>query len=210
MKIVVISPKYNLDNEKQVVIRLFEQGVHSFHLNKPLHRYNQLRGYLDAIPKEFHNRIIIHTHHKLIMDYDLQGVHYTRVHLEPTFKNWWQNKRLAPYTENMVKTATHRKLSSLYEKSEIDLDYVFLNPVFDPITGKMQSGFYEEPVKQANKRAGLKIIAQGGIDSRRIEQIEGLGFYGMALNNFLWSREDPVEEYKKFISRCGELNIRTI
>ncbi|MGZ3864480.1 MAG: thiamine phosphate synthase [Bacteroidia bacterium] len=210
MKIVVISPKYSSDNEQQNIIKLFESGLQSFHLNKPLYKFNQLKEYIDGIPKEFHDRIIIHTHHKLITEYNLQGVHYTRMHFEPTLKNWWQNKRLSPFTENMVKTATHRKLAALYEKSDIPLDYVFLNPVFDTITGKIQSEFHEDLIRKANARQGLKVIAQGGIDTRRIEQVSKLGFFGMALNNFLWSRENPVEEYKKFISRCEELQIRTI
>lgn len=210
MKVIVISPQYNIADEDRIITRLFESGLQSFHLFKPSHRYNQLKAYLNKIPDQYHERIIIHTHHKLITEYNLQGVHYTRVHLEPTLKNWWQKKRLSPFTENMVKTATHRKLASLYEKSDIDFNYVFLQPVFDPITGKLQSGFYDDALIKANNKTGLKIVAQGGIDVRRIERIVELGFYGMALNNVLWNKESPIEEYKKFINRFQELNIRTI
>lgn len=207
MKIVVISTPYRLQEEQTILTQLFENGLTSFHLRKPRSRFGEMKEYLQAIPAQYHNRIITHTHHKLVKQFNLQGVHYTSVHLQPTFKNWWHARQLARYTKDLVKTASYKKLSTLAEKSEINYDYVFLLPVFDSITGKFQSGLYEDSIKKTLQQCGKKVIAMGGIDIHRIERIQELGFAGMALNNCLWNAADPVEEFCKITNRCRELGI---
>ena len=110
-------------------------------------------------------------------------------------------------TSHFIKTTSHGKLASLYEEEEMKFDYVFLSPIFDTITGKYQSGFYEDSIVAAIQKTGKKIIARGGVDVTRVEKINELGFYGMALYSSLWDRENPVEEYLKVIHRCKELGI---
>jgi thiamine-phosphate pyrophosphorylase len=208
MKIVVISQPKIVENEHQIVQSLFEGGLDTYHIRKPRLRTAQLQEYIEKIPAQFHNRLIIHSHHKLATKYNLQGVHYTRLHLEPTFKNWWREKKLGFIKRKLIRTCSHNKLASLYDQSDIVFDYVFLSPIFDSITGKYQSGFYEDSIKAAVQKTGLKIVARGGIDITRIEKVNELGFYGMALYSCLWNAADPVEEYLKIIRRCNELGIK--
>lgn len=208
MKIVVISPSKLTENEHKTIEQLFELGLDTYHIRKPRFRTSELEDFIKKIPQHFHNRLIIHSHHKLASKYDLQGIHYTRMHLEPSFKNWWREKRLNFIKRKLIKTASHTKLASLYDSSEIDFDYVFLSPIFDSITGKYQSGFYEASIKAAIQKTGVKIVARGGIDITRIEKVKELGFYGMALYTCLWNSEKPAEEYLKIIRRCEELGIK--
>ncbi len=111
-------------------------------------------------------------------------------------------------TSNFVKTTSHGKLASLYDVEEMNFDYVFLSPIFNTITGKYQSGFYEDSIVAAIQKTGKKIIARGGVDVTRVEKIKELGFYGMALYSSVWDKEHPVEEYLKVIHRCNELGIK--
>jgi thiamine-phosphate pyrophosphorylase len=187
---------------------MFEAGLESYHIRKPKFNTKQLQEYIEKIPKQFHNRIVIHSHHNLARKYNLHGVHYTKKHLEKDLRNWWREKMLRISKSNFVKTTSHGKLASLYDIEEMKFDYVFLSPIFDNITGKYQSGFYEESIKAAIQKTGKNIIARGGVDITRIEKINELGFYGMALYSVVWDKENPVDEYLKIIRRCNELGIK--
>jgi thiamine-phosphate pyrophosphorylase len=207
MKIVVISPSKVKEDEISNLVKMFEAGLETYHLRKPKFSTKQLQEYIEKIPKQFHNRIITHSHHNLARKYNLQGVHYTKKHLEPNFKNWWREKMLRISTSNFVKTSSHGKLASLYDDDEMNFDYVFLSPIFDAITGKYQSGYYEDSIKLALQKTGKKVIARGGVDSTRVEKIKELGFYGLALYSSVWDKENPIEEYLKVVQRCKELDI---
>lgn len=207
MKIVVISQSRIIENEHKIIQDLFEAGLETFHIRKPRLRTKQLMEFLEKIPSQFHNRIIIHSHHNLASKYDLQGIHYTRLHLEATFRNWWREKKLRFIKRNLVRTSSHNKLATLYDESDIRFDYVFLSPIFDSITGKYQSGFYEDSIKAAVQKTGKKIVARGGIDITRIEKVNELGLHGIALYSCLWNSPQPVEEFIKIIRRCRELGI---
>ena len=207
MKIIVISPSKIKENEVKNVVQMFELGLETYHLRKPKFSTQQLKEYIQLIPKHFHNRIVIHSHHNLARHYNLQGVHYTKKHLENNFRNWWREKLLRLSTSNFIKTTSHGKLASLYDEEDINFDYVFLSPIFDTITGKYQSGYYEDSIKAAIQKTGKKVIARGGVDITRIEKANELGFYGVAFYSSLWEKENPVEEYLKVINRCKELGI---
>lgn len=208
MKVIVISPSKKRENEIKNVIQMFEAGLDSYHVRKPTFSTKQLQAYIEEIPKHFYNRIVIHSHHNLARKYNLQGVHYTKKHLVKNIRNWWREKMLRIATSKITKTTSYGKLASLYDLEDIKFDYVFLSPIFDTITGKYQSGFYEESIRAAIQKTGKKIIARGGIDITRIEKIHELGFYGLALYSIIWDKENPLEEYLKVIRRCNELNIK--
>jgi len=208
MKIVVISQSKIIENEHDIIRQLFEAGLDTFHIRKPRLHTRQLQDFITKIPTQFHNRLIIHSHHKLAAKFDLQGVHYTRLHLDPTFRNWWREKKLGFIKRPLIRTSSHNKLASLYDQSDINFNYVFLSPIFDSITGKYQSGFYEDSIRAAIEKTGFKIVARGGIDVTRIEKVNELGFYGMALYSCLWNSETPVEEFLKIKRRCDELGIK--
>jgi thiamine-phosphate pyrophosphorylase len=208
MKIVVISQSKVIEDEHKIITQLFEAGLGTLHVRKPRLRTKQLIEYLDKIPHQFHNRIIVHSHHNLASKYNLLGVHYTRLHLEPNFRNWWREKKLSFIKRKLIRTSSHNKLASLYDERDIEYDYVFLSPIFDSITGKYQSGFYEDSIKAAVQKTGLKIVARGGIDITRIEKVNELGLYGLALYSCLWNSQDPLQEFLKIMHRCEELGIK--
>ncbi|MFL5751894.1 MAG: thiamine phosphate synthase [Bacteroidia bacterium] len=209
MKIIIISPSKKEDkaNELQVLISLFENGLNTYHLRKPKLSTKELGEYLRRIPAQFHNRIVIHSHHNLAIKFNLKGVHYTKSHLKKNFKNWWREKTLGIAKSNLIKSVSHTKLVSVYDNNDMNFNYEFLSPIFDSLTGKYQSGFYEEGIKAAIQKTGKRLIARGGADITRIEKVKELGFYGMALYSCIWDSDSPVEEYIKIVKRCNELGI---
>ncbi len=207
MKIIVISPQGLYENEAKIVTRLFENGLETFHVRKPHFRTKELRAYLEQIPQQFHNRIIIHSHHLLARKYDLKGIHYTKTHYKKSFRNWWIKRYFGLFKNEIVRTTSHTKLVSLYDEEQFPVDYIFLSPIFDSLTGKYQSGFYEEGIKATLQKVKKKVIARGGIDITRIEKVRELGFSGMALYSYIWESKKPVEDFIDLIKRCNELNI---
>ncbi|HXD94622.1 MAG TPA: thiamine phosphate synthase [Bacteroidia bacterium] len=207
MKITVISPTDYIKKEHEIITELFNNGLTNYHIKKPLYGKDKLKEYIKQIPEKFHNRIVIHSHHTLVRKFNLLGVHYSDRDLELNFRNWWREKMIAPRAEVLIKTTSHKKLATLYEKIEMDFNYVFLLPVFDPITGHYQSGYYEDGLKTAIKKSKEKIVVMGGVSIERLEKIIELGFYGMGLNSCLWDNDNPVEEYCKIIAKCNELGV---
>jgi thiamine-phosphate pyrophosphorylase len=207
MKIILLSKTRYDEKEMELVTRLFENGLETYHLRKPRLSTREMRKVLDDIPKHFHSRIIIHSHHQLARQYNLKGVHYTRTHLKKSFKNWWRKVTLGLSKSDIIRTSSFTKLSSLYDESEIEFDYVFLSPVFDSLTGKFQSGFYEDGIRAAINKSGRNIVARGGVDYRRLEKIKEMGFYGMTLGSCIWDSKEPLEEYLRIVARCRELNM---
>lgn len=207
MKITVISPTNNFKGEHEIVAELFENGLTNYHVKKPLYSKDNLKEYIKKIPEQFHNRIVIHSHHTLVHKFDLLGIHYSDRDFEPSFRNWCRETIIASNAEKIIKTTSHKKLASLYEKREMSFEYAFLLPVFDPITGHYQSGYYEDGLKAAIKKSNERIVVMGRVDINRIEKIIELGFYGMGLNSCLWDKVNPIEEYCKIIIRCKELGI---
>jgi thiamine-phosphate pyrophosphorylase len=205
MKIIVISPINDFQKENDIITNLFENGLLTYHLMKPFYSKNKLQEFIKNIPEQFHNRIIIHSHHTLADKFNLQGIHYSDKDAEPNFINWLRRKRAASKTQNLIKTTSCKKTIDLYKEREINFDYVFLMPVFDRMTSNYQSGYYEEGIKTAIKNSNKKIVVLGGVNLIRAKQIIELGFYGMGLSSCLWENESPVEEYCKIVHQCKEL-----
>lgn len=207
MKLLVITPSTSIEHELTQTISLLENGLQTLHVRKPKFTTKQVREYIETIPPQFHKNLVIHSHHELAIEYNLKGIHYTKSHLKDNFKNWWRQKRIKISQKHFSKSCSHTRLASLYDEHKYEFDYVFLSPIFDSLSGKYQSGFYEEGIKAAIQKSGKKIIARGGIEIQRIEKINELGFYGMALFSCLWKKENPLAEYLKIVHRMNELNI---
>jgi thiamine-phosphate pyrophosphorylase len=82
MKLVVITQSQKSDTEILAIIQMFEAGLETLHVRKNRFSTKELDDYIKEIPAHFHNRIIIHSHHKLALKYDLKGFHFTSTHLK--------------------------------------------------------------------------------------------------------------------------------
>lgn len=204
MKLIVISPSEEKKDEIANVIKLLEMGLEEFHLRKPKMSTGKMREYIKSIPAHFHNRIIIHSHHHLALEFDLLGLHITRVHSKKWFRLWFTGLRLSLKGKTIVRTASFRKLSSLYEEKNV-YNHVFLNPVFDSLSGKFQSGFNEFSLQAALQKTPHKVVARGGIDKDKIEKVKALGFYGLAFYSAVWKKPDPEKAFIEILEKFREV-----
>ena len=207
MKIIVISNSEPIENESEIITKLFESGLETLHLRKPKYSTRQLKDFIKKIPSHFHNRIIIHSHHNLARKFDLKGIHITKTHRNRKIKTWLNLKLLKLKKPNAMVSTSHSRLAGLFEE-EGKYDYVFLSPVFDSLSGKYQAGFTEQGLRSAVGKISFEIIARGGVDADCIEKAQNIGFAGVALFSSIWKKPDPVSEFNKVAERCLSLGIK--
>lgn len=207
MKLVVITQSQKSDTEISNIIQMFEAGLDTLHVRKNRFSTKELDEYLKEIPAHFHNRIIIHSHHKLALKYDLKGFHFTSTHLKHKFKLWWNTRMIYLRKPHLIKSISYKRIAELYEEQKVKTDYCFLGTMFHNVSGELYSGFYPETIKAAIQKSGKKIIARGGVNEKSVELAHQLGFYGVALYGHLWKSGNPFEKYIEFIRFCKEKNI---
>jgi thiamine-phosphate pyrophosphorylase len=208
MKLIVISSSGIIENETNIVTKLFEAGLETFHIRKHKLSTKQIKEFINQIPKHFHNRIIIHSHHKLARKFNLKGIHLTKSHKKNKTRTWFTIKILKLRNPGIIITTSYSSIGQLLEKSNTyNYDYVFLSPIFDSLSSKFQGGFTAHSLRSAIEKTDLKVIARGGIDITAIEKANALGFYGLAFYSSIWKKKNPLEEFNKIVEKFQELKI---
>ena len=208
MNLIVISSSSIIENEPQLITRLFEAGLPSFHLRKNRMSTRKMKEFIKQIPKHFHDRITIHSHYNLMLYFNLKGVHITSQHKQKRFKTLFTIRLIQLKKPSLKITTSFKTLGELYDnKQQYNYDYVFLSPVFDNNTSKFQSGFSEYSLKAAIAKTGWNVIARGGINIDSIEKANDIGFNGVAFYSFLWGSKDVVWDFNRIISKFNELKI---
>src|SRR4051812_24869362 len=187
MKLVVITPSKDVPDEQSLVTKMFESGLTTLHLRKPKHSTNQMSEYLSEIPAHFHNRIVLHSHHRLALTFNLKGIHLSRTHLSTNWRYWLIRTRLRLKFKHISKSRSYTRLQQVYTAEEQNFDYFLIGTMFNNMTGDLYSGFYEDGIVAANKNSGKKLIARGGTTPSSIQKAQHYGFYGIAFNSYLWN-----------------------
>ena len=203
MKTIVLSPQKPIENEIDRVINLFEEGLSIFHLRKPHYSIKKMKSYLNKIPSDYHSRIVVHSHHKLAIKYNLKGIHLSAKTKKERFKTWFKIrsiKRKNPWIT--ISTSLH-SINDLDQYDDL-YDYVFLSPIFDSITSKdYQSGFKEFNLSSAVRRSNYKVVALGGVNNHNIKNAFNMGFWGCAFLGTIWTNESPKEKFEGIKEICN-------
>jgi thiamine-phosphate pyrophosphorylase len=209
MKLIVISSSSSIENEAHIITKLFEAGLETFHIRKPRNSTNSAINLLKSIPAVYHNRIVIHSHHKLAYKFNLKGIHLTKTHLKRKFKTWMNIKIIKFKNPSIqISTSFNNIGQVLDENQSYDYDYVFLSPIFDSLNSKFQGGYTEHTLITAIENSKIKVVARGGIDITVIEKANQMGFEGLAFYSSIWKKKDPLLEFYKLIERFKELKIK--
>jgi len=185
--IILISNPAPVHDEHKIISQIFDEGLEVFHLRKKEYPESELRTFIEHIPEEHWEKIVLHSHYYMAAEYGLRGIH-----VPPTFKGE------AP--GGILSVSFHSTEEIL--KSEIPFDYGFLSPVFDSISKEgFKSRFNAGELKLFLKDMKAKIIALGGIDEDKIETVREMGFSGIALLGAVWQNEHPAEKFKRIKER---------
>lgn len=190
MKLIVISNPINFKEEISSVIDLFESGLEYFHLRKPDSNESEILDFINSIPNEFHSRIILHNHFRLIDKFNLKGIHFSlRFPSEKFFLN----------NSIVHQSASFHNIKEI-KQCNFNLDYVFLSPIFDSISKANYNSRFDlvelehEISEVKTDKSKPKIIALGGIDETRIRAVQKAGFDGIAILGTLWNRQHSRNE----------------
>ncbi len=199
MKLIVISNPINLNEEHSILNALFETGLEYYHLRKPEFTYNELKEYIQQIPQQYRNKVVLHSHHQLAIEYGLKGVHFT-------YKNPYPNSDNFP--KKMQRSASLHSLEEIKKANSI-FKYLFISPIFDSIS----KNNYKTTIDKTTLKLFLleriktsEIIALGGINSDTIAEAAEMGFDGVALLGSIWLSDKPIESFKQLINIVSGFN----
>lgn len=207
MKLIVITPSTDVPDEQNLVTKMFESGLTTLHLRKPKYSTNQMAEYIREIPAHFHNRIVIHSHHKLALKFRLKGIHLSSTHLTKNWKYFFVRLRLKLRFDRTSKSRSYSRLQQIYKKEEQDFDYYLIGTMYNNMTGEFYSGFYEDGITAALRNSGKKLVARGGTSPAVIAKTAKYGFYGIAFNSYLWNADLPYGNFMKILEEFRAQNI---
>ena len=209
MNLVIVSSPHKFESELKIISRLFDCGLETFHLRKPKFSYSTLNKYLKMFPKEHLGKVIIHTHHRLALKYNLKGVHITEKKKKKKFSTAVKMKLLAFFKKNLIITSSFHSANDLLHDKK-NYEYVFLSPVFQSISKKNYgTAFSEETLKRVLSKTHHKVIALGGINSQNVPKAKEYGFSGVAVLGALWEEDkDPVKTFVEIRNVCNEKELK--
>ena len=194
MKLIVISKEDFFPGETAIISSLFESGMEIFHLRKPCSTKEKLASWIEQIPLNYRNRIVLHDHYDLLSQYSLKGIHL----------NSRNPQRSLPGEHSLSKSAhSFDEICGLPSA----FAYAFLSPIFDSISKDgYKQAFPTEDLEQMHRLEVIneRIIALGGIASKNIPTIKRLGFGGIAVIGALWSGESNSTDYETTVLKRFE------
>ena len=125
MKLIVISSSSSVENEAQIITKLFEAGLETFHLRKHKLSTKHTKDLIKSIPAFYHNRIIIHSHHKLAYKFNLKGIHLTKTHIKQKIKTWFTIKVIKFKNPDIKISTSYNNIGQLLDTDQqFNYDYV--------------------------------------------------------------------------------------
>lgn len=200
MEVTVMTTNEKFQSELSDVIQLFQNGLMTLHLRKSRFSTKKLREYIESIPKSYHNRIIIHSHHRLALKYRLKGIHISKNHRKKSLKLFFKLMYYRMRRPGIVITRTFHSIDSL-QNNRGRYSYVFLNPVFSKINPiKNAFDVNEQHFCKLISENGSPVFASGNIVAENIHLLHRYPFAGMVLTKFLWEPESSLKKTELYLS----------
>jgi len=177
LKIIITQPFFFQGEKEQIENHFLKDENLILHLRKPDSVVADYENLLQSINPKYHLRIVLHEHYDLQEKYNIRGLHFST-----------SKRELRRDVARNVFTSTSCHALDEIKNIENEFDYTFLSPIFPSISkqgyhGNLNMKEIEEFLQQ---KRNIKVIALGGISSKRIQQIEALGFDGYAMLGAAW------------------------
>ncbi len=179
MHYYIITPPEDTINELLIVNELLKFENVTLHLRKPDYTYQEMSNYIKKIDLELRSKVVIHSHHQLINDFSIKGIHFTQKnkHTLHEYGHLKCSKSISTHSVNEILLLNYH------------FDYYFLSPIFKSISKPNYGGntfdfiALETFLKNNNN---LKIVALGGVCKENIKQAFNIGFKHVALLGSFW------------------------
>lgn len=189
--LVVVSGSVSIPREADACNRLFDAGLEVLHLRKPNADEDVLHDLIQGIDPQYHDRLAWHQHHSLGQMWGMRRVHLTSAVRQQTSNGQLEQWKAAGQT---ISTSIHAPEE--YTTLPPTIDYALLGPVFPSISkpGYQPTTPLHRPKHSAQ---ATKVIAIGGIEPHRCQEVYTMGFDGIAVLGSIWQQGDPVENLKR-------------
>lgn len=191
MKLYVITPEEQIENEPFIIECLLKAGVTRVHIRHPQLQSDYIRRLLDSITPEYLPQLSLHDCHELAQDYGT-GIHLNGRH-----------RYVPPEFSGVLSKSCH----SISEEGCDRLDYYFLSPVFSSIS---KQGYHptltHEVIREAFRSGMLdeRAVALGGVTPERMTVLRDMGFSSAAMLGYIW--EGTTEEIiRRITTLCSNL-----
>jgi len=187
--ILVITPETKVQNETEIINRMFQEGLDLLHIRKPLMSREEITSFLYGIDEEFYPQLVLHGYYDLGKDH-----HISRFHFREADRNGEVYKS---YTgQGTLSTSVHD--IETYNVLGREWEYAFISPVF-PSISKKGYGEHSNVMKDIKHRKNpdVRLIALGGIDENNICTVFENGADGAALLGAVWESDQPLNTFKR-------------
>ncbi len=198
MKVALLTTNNRIKSETELIEQFFMHGLDVLHLKKKKFSRKKTEEYLKLIPKQYHSKIILHSHHKLAVKYKTLGIHLGRSDRKRSFRTslkifWF--KLFHPKLQ--FTTSCHSLHSASSDKRKYH--HMMLSPIFDSISKKNYSpAFSQRQLILINEKTENSIYALGGVDVSHIQTAKNDGFKGVVLYGSIWKNEsDKVVAFRE-------------
>jgi thiamine-phosphate pyrophosphorylase len=188
--VIAITLPEIIDGEHLAIVSLLKNGVSYVHVRKPNATAKEIEGYLNQFDNSIHDRITLHGHEQLALEYGLGGIH--------------TKNDITQYSNNLKRFS--KSCHSIAEVTECpaQYEYVFLSPIFDSISKQgyistLNHHKLNQFLKHKNPKSP-KVIALGGLDEQTVPKAKMMGFDGFALLGGLWSGEKNIDIEKTLMN----------
>lgn len=186
--LVVLTAPGIVQQESEIINRLFDEGLTCLHIRKPDWDDFQMEELINAIHSNFHRFIKVHGAYKLCGRYNLGGIHLPEYKREA-----YQQKQLyVPVinTKEVAMSSSFHNLSDI-KSCNLKLNYGFLSPVFTSISKENYKGQGFRITK-----APFRVMALGGVTPDKVSFAYNLGYSGIAVLGYIWNQNNPVQAFK--------------
>lgn len=195
MKLIIITNEEIFEEEGLVLNKLFDEGLETLHLRKPLAGQVEVSSLLEQVSEKYYERIVLHDHFDLLKSCSLKGVHLNRRNsIRPSFK--------------VASVSRSCHTIECLNESMGTYDYMFLSPIFNSISKSgYKSAFTKEQLLEAKSKNIIndKVIALGGVTLETVSLVAEYGFEGVAVLGAIWGDFLHSKDENALLKRFHEL-----
>lgn len=200
MKVIVVSYPGMFEGEHDILTQLFEEGLANFHVLKPNLSPKHLKEYLEAIPKKFRKRVILHGYQNkdLVKTFKLKGLHINSGERRQQFFTATRVSILKLSCPGIHLSTTYHSLKNV-KNAPFYYDYVSLDNIFRSQSREVFKSHYDwtEIENTLHHQSNNKrIMARGGVTEKKLPMLRNLGFSGVFVKSAIWEAANPVEAFK--------------
>jgi thiamine-phosphate pyrophosphorylase len=192
-RVIVITSPGSIGDETETCVNLLKAGLHRLHIRKPFHSKNETRSFIEKIPHEWREKLVIHRHPDLMQEMKLGGCHFSYRDDITVMNNCQGRVSCSVHSWTEAQAVIHR------------CSYVFISPVFNSIS-KQGYAANSSLLNIPRHLQARNIYALGGVNETNARTALNMGYRGVALMGYLWQEPSlAVKLFERVIHQTGNM-----